>query len=138
MSGEHWRRTAAMAKDAVAVPTARKPIGPFSYATRANGMLYVSGCIGVDDDWKVVGPDVTSQTKRTLAIIKGVLDAAGVPLGNVVKVTAYLTSTADYKAFNDVRRAFFPEPYPASTVVVVKELVVKDAVVEIEVIAELA
>ena len=49
-----------MAKDAVEVPTQRKPIGPFSYATRANGMLYVSGCIGVDDTWKVVGPDVTS------------------------------------------------------------------------------
>jgi enamine deaminase RidA (YjgF/YER057c/UK114 family) len=53
-----------MAKDAVAVPTARTPIGPFSYATRAQGMLYVSGCIGVDDDWKLVGPDVTSQTKK--------------------------------------------------------------------------
>src|SRR5881409_2029416 len=52
------RQEAAMAKDAVEVPTQRKPIGPFSYATRANGMLYVSGCIGVDDTWKVVGPDV--------------------------------------------------------------------------------
>src|SRR5438445_9656809 len=69
-----------MAKDAVEVPTQRKPIGPFSYATRANGMLYVSGCIGVDDTWKVVGPDVTSQTRRTLEIIKTILDAAKVPL----------------------------------------------------------
>ncbi|MBI4636799.1 MAG: RidA family protein [Candidatus Rokubacteria bacterium] len=126
-----------MAKDPVVVPTARKPIGPFSYAARANGMLYVSGCVGVDDTWKVVGLDVASQTRRTLEIIKGVLDAAKVPLRNVVKMTAYLTSAADYQAFNDVRRQFFPEPYPASTVVVVKELVVKDAVVEIEVVAEL-
>jgi 2-iminobutanoate/2-iminopropanoate deaminase len=126
-----------MAKDAVEVPTQRKPIGPFSYATRANGMLYVSGCIGVDDTWKVVGPDVASQTRRTLEIIKNILDAAKVPLANVVKTTTYLTSTADYTAFNEVRRAFFPEPYPASTVVVVKELVVKDAVVEIEAIAQL-
>lgn len=126
-----------MARDPVIVPTARTPIGPFSYAARANGMLYVSGCIGVDDTWKVVGPDVTSQTRRTLDIIKGILDAAKVPLRNVVKTTTYLTSAADYHAFNDVRRVFFPEPYPASTVVVVKELVVKDAVVEIEAIAEL-
>ena len=80
-----------MAKDAVEVPTQRKPIGPFSYATRANGMLYVSGCIGVDDTWKVVGPDVTSQTRRTLEIIKNILDAAKVPLANVVKTTTYLT-----------------------------------------------
>lgn len=126
-----------MARDPVIVPTARTPIGPFSYAARANGMLYVSGCIGVDDTWKVVGPDVTSQTRRTLDIIKGILDAAKVPLRNVVKTTTYLTRAADYHAFNGVRRVFFPEPYPASTVVVVKELVVKDAVVEIEAIAEL-
>jgi len=128
---------AHMAKDPVTVPTARKPIGPFSYATRAHGMLYVSGCVGVDDNWNVVAPDVASQTRRTLEIIRGVMEAAKVPLRNVVKMTAYLTSAADYQGFNEVRRAFFPEPFPASTVVVVKELVVKDAVVEIEVIAEL-
>lgn len=126
-----------MAKDPVVVPSARKPIGPFSYATRANGMLYVSGCVGVDDNWKVVGRDIKSQTQRTLEIIKGIMDAAKVPLRNVVKTTAYLTDAADYGGFNEVRRGFFPEPYPASTVVVVKELVVKDAVVEIELIAEL-
>ena len=125
-----------MAKDPVIVPTARTPIGPFSYAVRAHGMLYISGCVGVGDTWKVVGPDVGSQTRRTLEIIKGILDAANVPLQNVVKTTTYLTSASDYQAFNDVRRAFFPEPYPASTVVVVKELVVKAAVVEIEAIAE--
>ena len=51
-------------------------------------------------------------------------------------MTVYLTSAADYRAFNEVRREFFLEPYPASTVVVVKELVLKDAVVEIEVVAE--
>ena len=126
-----------MAKQAVAVPSLPQPIGPFSYATRSNGMLYVSGALGVDENWKVVAPnDVTAQSKKALDTVKAILDAAKVPLADVVKVTVYLTSAADYKAFNEVRRAFFQQPYPASTVVVVKELVLKDAVVEIEVIAE--
>jgi 2-iminobutanoate/2-iminopropanoate deaminase len=126
-----------MAKQPVAVPSLPQPIGPFSYATRANGMLYVSGALGVDENWKVVAPnDVTAQSKKALDTVKAILDAAKVPLADIVKVTVYLTSAADYKAFNEVRRAFFPQPYPASTVVVVKELVLKDAVVEIEVIAE--
>jgi 2-iminobutanoate/2-iminopropanoate deaminase len=114
-----------------------QPIGPFSYAVKARGMLYVSGALGVDENWNVVAPnDVTTQTRRALETIKAILDAAKVPPTNVVKVTVYLTNAADYKAFNEVRRAFFPEPFPASTVVVVKELVLKDAVVEIELVAE--
>jgi 2-iminobutanoate/2-iminopropanoate deaminase len=126
-----------MAKQPVAVPSLPQPIGPFSYATRSNGMLYVSGALGVDENWKVVAPnDVTAQSKKALETVKAILDAAKVPLADIVKVTVYLTNAADYKAFNEVRRAFFPPPYPASTVVVVKELVLKDAVVEIEVIAE--
>lgn len=126
-----------MAKQPVAVPTLPKPVGPFSYAVRSNGMLYVSGALGVDENWKVVAPnDVAAQSRKTFETIKAVLDAAGVPVSSVVKMTVYLTSAADYKAFNDVRRSFFSEPYPASTVVVVKELVIKDAVVEVEVVAE--
>ncbi len=126
-----------MAKQLVPVAALPKPIGPFSYAVRSNGMLYVSGTLGVDENWKVVAPnDVAAQSRKALETIKAVLDAARVPLTSVVKVTVYLTSAADYRAFNEVRRGFFPEPYPASTVVVVKELVLKDAVVEIEVVAE--
>ncbi|MBI4635112.1 MAG: RidA family protein [Candidatus Rokubacteria bacterium] len=127
-----------MAKDPVSVPALPKPIGPFNYAVRSKGMLYVSGAIGVDENWKVVAPDdVTAQSKKALEWIKATLDATKVPLANVVKMTVYLTDAADYKAFNEVRRGFFPEPYPASTVVVVKELVLKGAVVEVEVVAEL-
>lgn len=127
-----------MARDPVNVAGLPKPIGPFSYAARARGMLYVSGTLGVDENWKVVAPnDVTAQSQKALETIKAILDAARVPLTNVVKMTVYLTDSADYRAFNEVRRAFFPEPYPASTVVVVKELVIKAAVVEIEVVAEL-
>jgi len=126
-----------MAKQPVTVPGLPQPIGPFNYGVRSNGMLYVSGALGVDENWKVVAPnDVTAQSKKALETIKAILDAAQVPLTDVVKVTVYLTSAADYRAFNEVRRGFFPQPYPASTVVVVKELVLKDAVVEIEVIAE--
>ncbi len=93
----------------------------------------------MDENWKVVAPnDVAAQTLKALESIKAVLDAAKTRLSNVVKMTVYLTNATDYKAFNEVRRSFFPEPYPASTVVVVKELVLKEALVEIEVIAELS
>ena len=126
-----------MAKQPVAVPALPKPVGPFSYAVRSKGMLYLSGALGVDENWKVVAPnDVGAQSKKVLNTIKTVLDAAKVPLADVVKMTVYLTNAADYRAFNEARRAFFSEPYPASTVVVVKELEIKDAVVEVDVIAE--
>jgi 2-iminobutanoate/2-iminopropanoate deaminase len=126
-----------MGKEAVAVPGLPKPVGPFSYAVRSGGQVYVSGALGIDDHWKVVAPnDVAAQARRAFDIVKQILEAAGVGFGDVVRMTVYLTEAADYKAFNEVRRGLFSEPYPASTVVVVKELVIKDAVVEIDVIAE--
>ncbi len=128
-----------MARKQIDVPALPKPLGPFSYGVQSNGFVYVSGALGVDENWKVVAPnDVAAQAKRALESIKTVLSAAQVPLTKVVKMTVYLTNSADYKVFNEVRRTFFSEPYPASTVVVVKELVVRDAVVEIDVIAEAA
>lgn len=55
-----------MAKQPVDVPNMPQAIGPFSYAIRSDGMVYVSGCVGVDENWKVVAPnDIVAQTRKT-------------------------------------------------------------------------
>ena len=43
---------------------------------------------------------------------------------------------ADYPVLNEVRRGYFPKDPPASAVVVVKELVRADLLVEVEPVAE--
>ncbi|MGH6954551.1 MAG: RidA family protein [Alphaproteobacteria bacterium] len=109
---------------------------PISYAVVDDGRILVSGMLPVDDKWTVVAKgDMTAQAERTLDLTGTVLKAAGCSFEDVLKMNVYLVNARDYPAFNEVRRRYFRPPYPASTVVVVKELVVPDALIEIEVVA---
>lgn len=120
----------------VTPPDMPTPIGPFSYAILDDHTVYVSGALAVDDKWSVVGQgDVAVQTERAFEIVRNVLRAAGSSLEDVVKINVYLVDASHYRAMNDVRKRVFRSPYPASTVVVVKELVLPEALVEVEVIA---
>lgn len=117
-------------------PDMPTPIGPFSYGVLDGQTIYVSGCVGTDENWKVVGKgDVAAQTERTFETIGKILKAGGCSLADVIKMNAYLVNAGDYKAFNEVRKRHFRSPYPASAVVVVKELVLPDLLVEVEVVA---
>ena len=64
------------------------------------------------------------------------LAAAGTDLAHVVKTTVFLSDMANFGAMNEVYATFFNQPYPARSAVAVKTLP-KDAMVEIEVVAEL-
>lgn len=126
-----------MARTHVNPPELPAPIGPFSYGVMDDGTLYVSGAVGTDEHWQVAGKgDVAVQTQRAFENIEKVLEAAGCSLDDVIKMTMYLVNAADYKPMNEVRKRMFRAPYPASTVVVVKELVLPDLLVEVEVIAK--
>ena len=53
----------------------------------------------------------------------------------MTKITCFLVNVADYGAYAAVRLRLFPENGPASSTVVVKELVKPEYLVEIEAIA---
>lgn len=126
-----------MARNPITPSDMPTPIGPFSYGVLDDRTIYVSGALGVDDTWKVVGKgDVALQTERAFEIIGKTLKAAGSSLDEVLKMNVYLINAGDYRAMNEVRKRVFRPPYPASTVVVVKELVLPEALVEVEIIAK--
>lgn len=81
--------------------------------------------------------DIKTQTKQTFEKIKFVLDAGGATLKDIIKITTFLTHMDDYSAYNEIRRQYFEDNFPASSTVVVKDLVVKGMLVEVEVIAAL-
>ena len=56
-------------KEVIFTPNAPTPIGPYSQAIKANGVVYVSGCIGFDPTtMKLVEGGVGPQTR--FAILK--------------------------------------------------------------------
>ena len=78
---------------------------PIVQAIRFGNTLYVSGQGPLDPETKtVVAGDIDVQTRRTLANLRSVLDAAGATFANVVNMRVILRDTADFPKFNEVFR----------------------------------
>ena len=111
------------------------PVGPYSPAVKAGGLIYVSGTLAQDDKGALVGAgDVAAQTRRVLERIRDVLVAAGSSLDQAVAVTVYLKNAADFQAINGVYRTFWTTDPPTRTTVVA-DFVLPGALVEISLIA---
>ena len=119
----------------IRVPGLAEPISHYTDAVRAGDLLFVSGCIAVDGDGRLVDGDVVAQTRQVFANLGAVLDAAGAGFGDVVKVTVFLTDVDDRGAVNTVRQEVFGDARPASTLVEVSRLAIPGALVEIEAVA---
>ena len=119
----------------VSSPDAPQAIGPYSQAIRAGNFLFLSGQIPLDPaTGEVVAGDVRAQTRRVLDNMAGVLSAAGVSMGAVVKTKVFMIDLADFTAMNEVYATAFETPAPARSTVQVSRLP-RDVRVEIEAIA---
>lgn len=80
-----------------------------------------------------------AQTLRVLEKCKAMVESAGGSLGNIYRLTVYLTDIADKDAVGRARRDFFAGQavYPTSTLVAVSGLVFPELRVEIEASARL-
>jgi 2-iminobutanoate/2-iminopropanoate deaminase len=110
------------------------PIGPYSGAVKAGGLIYLSGTLAQDEKGALVADgDVPAQTRRVIERMREVLAAAGSSLEQVVVCTVYLRSAADFQAMNEAYRAFWPKDPPTRTTVITDLLLGAD--VEISMIA---
>jgi len=102
----------------------------------AGRTVYVSGMVSMDADGNVVGEgDVRLQTETVLENVKAALEEVGGSLRDVVKVTVFIRDMGDYDEIHEVRRRYFEEPYPASSMVEVSALIDPRLLVEIEAVA---
>ena len=69
--------------------------------------------------------------------IQTIAEAAGATMGDVVKITTFLTDLAGYPAFSRVRAETFPNSPPASSTVIVAGLVRPEFLVEVEAIVHI-
>ena len=116
-----------------------EPISHYADGVEAGGFLYISGMLPVNADGEVVGAgDVVRQAEQVLDNVHAVLRAAGGTFDDVVRVGVYVTNMADRALINTVRRRYFGEARPASTLIEVRALAKPDALVEIDAVAFLA
>ena len=125
-------------REEIRVPGLAEPISHYTDAVRAGDLLFISGCVPVDADGRLVPGDVVAQTRQVFANIGAVLAASGAEFGDVVKVTVFLVDVDDRAAVNTVRQEVFGAARPASTLVEVSRLAIPGARIEVEAVALLA
>jgi 2-iminobutanoate/2-iminopropanoate deaminase len=113
-----------------------EPISHYTDAVVAGTTVYVSGCGATDEHGNLVGRgDVTAQTRQVLDNMKLALGAAGATLDDVVKVTVYLKNVDDRVKVNEVRKEYFRDNRPASTLIEISRFALDGMLIEIEAIA---
>ena len=121
----------------IATPEA-KPVANYKMGTRMQGgrLLYISGQVAWDASGSIVGKgDARAQARQTFQNLRGVLQAAGGDLKDLMKMTTYITKIEDRPAVAEVRSEVFKGELPASTLIVVKSLFHPDFLIEIEGVA---
>ena len=106
----------------------------------SDGIAYVSGMTALkrgDDAKTLAGMDEYEQSKLIFGKIKGMVEAAGGAMADVVKVTIYVTNIKNNTKVWQARREFFTGDFPASTLVEVRALAAPEILVEIEAIAHI-
>ncbi len=118
------------------ISTHRAPaaIGPYSQAVCKNGIVFISGQIGLDPATGELLPTFEEQVIQTMRNLKNILEEDNIGMGSVMKATVYLIDMEQYPQFNDIYKSFFEDPFPAREVVQICALP-KGALVEISMIA---
>ncbi len=119
------------------IHTSKAPqaIGPYSQAVEVNGMLFISGQLGVDPETgRFVTGGIREQTLQVLKNIETILMSGGYTREDVVKSTVYLKDMNDFREMNEAYASFYEEKPPARAAFEVARLPL-DALVEIETIA---
>ena len=112
-------------------------VGPYNQAVVTGSLVFCAGQIPLDPvTGNLVIGGIEEQAHRVLENVKAVLTASGTSLSKVVKATVFLKDLNDFAAMNKVYAEYFPANPPARSTIQVARLP-KDALVEIEVVAEI-
>jgi 2-iminobutanoate/2-iminopropanoate deaminase len=108
----------------------------YSHGFRVGNTVYLAGALGTEADGSMA-PDIRTQTRRAFEKLQTVMREAGGQLGDVVKLTVFITDMRWREGYGEVRAEFFTSDPPASTLIQVVALADPNALIEIEAIAVL-
>lgn len=124
-----------MDKQIINTPNAPAPIGPYSQAVKAGGLLYISGQIALNPvTSELITGTIKEETEQVMNNLKAILENSGLGFSNVIKTTIFLSDMKLFVNVNEVYGKFFDTDYPARETIAVKGLP-KNVNVEISMIA---
>ena len=124
---------------------APSPLANYSEAFVVDGLVFAAGQLASDFKTGVpaeasinkafpfYGSEIKQQTRYIMENLKTTFAAAGSTLGNVFKAQVFMMDLVDFNGFDEVWKENFPTP-PARTTVATTGLLVKDTLVEVDLI----
>ncbi|PIJ46765.1 RidA family protein [Tatumella sp. OPLPL6] len=109
---------------------------PFSRAVEANGFLFLSGQLSMNEAGEPVRGSVEEQTCLILQNIEATLKACGSSFEKIVRITVWLSDMAHFQAFNNAYRTHFSDGFPARTTVVSRLAFELDVEIEVQALAK--
>lgn len=105
---------------------------PFARAVEADGWLYVSGQVAMEDG-EIIDGGIVKQSHKAIANMIEILDEAGYGVEHIVRIGVWLDDPRDFWSFNKVFASYFGANPPARACV--KSSMVVDCKVEVDCIA---
>jgi reactive intermediate/imine deaminase len=125
-------------KQIISTSNAPSAIGAYSQAVRTGNTVYISGQIPLDPvTMEVVGGGFEAEARRVFDNLKGVAEASGGGLNDVVRATIYMLDLSHFAKVNEIMAEYFDEPYPARAAVGVAQLP-KGVAIEMDAILDLS
>ena len=121
----------------IATKNAPDAIGPYVQGVDLGTFVFTSGQIPLCPQTGAVAEGIQAQTLQSLKNVKGIIEAAGLTVNNIIKTTVFVKDLGDFEVVNRVYNGFFLEHnanFPARSCVEVARLP-KDVKIEIEAIA---
>jgi enamine deaminase RidA (YjgF/YER057c/UK114 family) len=115
----------------------RAPFGRYSHGIAVPAgarLVFCSGQLGLKVG-DMLPPTVEGQAEVCFQNIAAILREAGMALGDIVRINAFVTRREDMKAYMTVRDRFVSDPLPASTLMIVAGFTRAEFLVEIEAVA---
>ena len=114
---------------------APEALGPYSQAVKYNGLVYLSGQLGIlPEAGTIVATNIKDEATQVFENLKNILKASNSSLDNSLKVTVYLKDINDFGIVNEVYANYFKNK-PARSLVEVSKLP-KNANIEVDLIAK--
>jgi len=105
---------------------------PFARATQADGWLYVSGQVAMEDG-EIIDGGIVKQSHKAIQNMLSILKEADYDSSNIMRIGVWLDDARDFASFNKVFAQYFSDHPPARACV--QSSMVVDCKIEIDCIA---
>ena len=97
-------------KQIISTSNAPSAIGAYSQAVRTGNTVYISGQIPLDPaTMEVVEGGFEAEARRVFENLKGVAEASGGSLNDVVRATIYMLDLSHFAKVNEIMAEYFDD-----------------------------